>query len=147
MPERSETDKQLAAQNNIDFADDKSMPVDSISFESDLPSILGMAVKGYVSFTETPAVLHVPIPRARAIEALAALAHEQRVAWMSDLLTKEEIDPDRVARWGQLIDTKYADLPEGKRGMSRAWAKAAIHRFLNILEEFNLVLKFADDKE
>lgn len=63
-------------------------------------------------------------------EQLAALEHEQWVAWMKYLFEKSpendegcvEIPASLVARWKRQMNTSYVDLPENEKESDRAEA-------------------------
>jgi hypothetical protein len=54
-------------------------------------------------------------------ERLAALEHEQWVAWSRDIAMTESITPSRLSRWIDLW-RPYDELTEGEKDQDRAWA-------------------------
>ena len=58
-------------------------------------------------------------------EALAALEHEQWVAWSKSLAAAEPLSAERVERW-QRLWVPYADLSEQEKDADRVWAQKAL---------------------
>jgi hypothetical protein len=54
-------------------------------------------------------------------EKLAALEHEQWVAWSQEIAKTEAITPARLARWGMLWKP-YDTLTESQKDQDREWA-------------------------
>ena len=59
-------------------------------------------------------------------ECLAALAHEQWMHWVQNILKTEHISSDRMQRWGSLM-IPYDDLTEVQKDADREWADRALH--------------------
>lgn len=68
-------------------------------------------------------------PRTIAIEAvtedLAAIEHEQWMAWASTIAMNEAISPERLARWEKSM-VPYADLPDEVKEQDREWARKVL---------------------
>jgi hypothetical protein len=62
---------------------------------------------------------------ARAVEALAAVEHQQWMHLASSLTANEEISAARRERWKDLM-VPYAELPEEQKEQDRVWARKAI---------------------
>ena len=58
-------------------------------------------------------------------EGLAALEHEQWMAWASTIAMNESISPERLARWEKSM-VPYADLPDDVKEQDREWARKAL---------------------
>ncbi len=58
-------------------------------------------------------------------EALAALEHEQWMAWSKSLAAAEPLSAERVERWRGLW-VPYADLSEQEKDADRVWAEKAL---------------------
>lgn len=67
--------------------------------------------------------------KARLIEELAALEHEQWAHWTRHFI--DNTTPENLARWKAQCATRYADLSEAEKEKDRVWAR----RVLAILEE------------
>ena len=76
---------------------------------------LGVCVRDEKSAAQMPDVL----------ETLAAIEHEQWVAWSKDLAKKEKLTPERVKRWKGLW-VPYAKLSEDMKEHDRKWARKAL---------------------
>jgi hypothetical protein len=60
------------------------------------------------------------------LEALAALEHDQWMAWAKTLLSSEPgISAERRKRWQSLM-VPYKDLPEDQKEHDRKWARKAL---------------------
>ena len=57
------------------------------------------------------------------LERLAALEHEQWVAWARSV--DAEVSPERRRRWQQYW-VPYAELPEKVKDLDRAWARRVL---------------------
>ena len=57
-------------------------------------------------------------------EALAALEHDQWMAWSKTLTEKENLSDDRVERWKKLW-IPYSELSETDKDFDRTWADKA----------------------
>lgn len=60
-------------------------------------------------------------PEALDREALAALEHEQWMAWSQDIASKETLSAERLDRWRRLW-VPYDQLTEDQKDMDREWA-------------------------
>ncbi len=58
------------------------------------------------------------------LEQLAALEHDQWVAWSQQIAKTEKISPERLARWESLW-IPYAQLTEEQKDSDRDWARKA----------------------
>jgi hypothetical protein len=58
-------------------------------------------------------------------EALAALEHEQWIAWSKSLAAAEPLSAERVERW-QRLWVPYADLSEQEKDADRVWAEKVL---------------------
>jgi len=56
------------------------------------------------------------------IEILSALEHEQWVVWAITLMEREQLSPERVARWNTLM-VPYEQLSEEVKEFDRVWAR------------------------
>lgn len=63
------------------------------------------------------------------LEQLAELEHDQWWKWAKTLMEKENLSPDRIARWKKDM-VPYAELPEDVKEYDRKWAR----RVLDILQ-------------
>ena len=64
------------------------------------------------------------------LEKLAALEHDQWVAWASSILrTERGISRERRARWAALLVTPYAELSETDKERDRKWARRSLDLF------------------
>lgn len=63
----------------------------------------------------------VPAPTSELREALAALEHEQWMAWAKSLMQSEHLSVDRCCRWDALF-VPYAKLTEEQKDQDRKWA-------------------------
>lgn len=59
------------------------------------------------------------------IEALAELEHDQWVMWSKDIAAKEQLSPERLARWESLW-VPYGELSEEMKEQDRIWARKSI---------------------
>ena len=59
------------------------------------------------------------------VEVLAAVEHEQWMAWSKSLSLREDLSAERRARWEKLW-VPYTQLPEADKESDRAWARIAI---------------------
>lgn len=59
------------------------------------------------------------------IEKLAALEHEQWMAWAKTLADTENLSPDRIARW-QAFFIPYEELDEETKEFDREWARKVL---------------------
>lgn len=66
-------------------------------------------------------------------EALAALEHEQWMAWSKSLAAAEPLSAERVERW-QRLWVPYADLSEHSKASDRVWAQKALTAVAEPLE-------------
>jgi glutathione S-transferase len=64
-------------------------------------------------------------------EQLAALEHEQWIAWSQDIAATEVITPARLERW-QRLWKPYDTLTEDEKDQDREWAD----RMITILQDF-----------
>ncbi len=58
-------------------------------------------------------------------EALAALEHDQWMAWSKSLAAAEPLSAERVERW-QRLWVPYADLSEQEKDADRVWAEKVL---------------------
>lgn len=58
-------------------------------------------------------------------EALAALEHDQWMAWSKSLAAAEPLSEERVERWRRLW-VPYADLSEQEKDADRVWAEKVL---------------------
>lgn len=56
------------------------------------------------------------------MEVLAALEHEQWMAWSKDIAKTEVISKERLARWRRLW-VPYSELTEEDKELDRQWAR------------------------
>jgi len=61
----------------------------------------------------------------RYLEELAALEHEQWIAWSKSLVRTEVLSKERVKRW-QNLWVPYDELTEAQKEQDRMWARKAI---------------------
>ena len=66
-------------------------------------------------------------------EALAALEHDQWMAWSKSLAAAEPLSAERVERWQRLL-VPYADLSEQEKDADRVWAQKALTAVAEPLE-------------
>ena len=59
------------------------------------------------------------------LEALAALEHDQWMAWSKSLAAAEPLSAERVERW-QRLWVPYADLSEQEKDADRVWAEKVL---------------------
>jgi len=59
------------------------------------------------------------------VETLAAIEHEQWVAWSRELAFKENISSERLARWRKHW-IPYNELPEETKEQDRVWARKVL---------------------
>ena len=59
------------------------------------------------------------------VEGLAAIEHEQWMAWASTIAMNEAISPERLARWGKSM-VPYADLPDDVKEQDREWVRKTL---------------------
>lgn len=63
--------------------------------------------------------------RSILVERLAAIEHEQWIAWATTILESEDISPERAERWrGYMVP--YDQLDEATKEHDRVWARKAI---------------------
>jgi hypothetical protein len=65
------------------------------------------------------------VERAKAVEALAAVEHEQWIDLASFLTADEDISTARREQWNALM-VPYTNLPEEQKEQDRAWARKAL---------------------
>jgi len=58
-------------------------------------------------------------------EALAELEHEQWMKWAKNLMERENLSPDRIQRWEQLM-IPYSQLTEEQKDQDRVWADKSL---------------------
>lgn len=75
-------------------------------------------------------------------EALAALEHEQWMAWSKSLAAAEPLSAERVERW-QRLWVPYGDLSEHSKASDRVWAQKALAAVAKPLETA-LVLEYRE---
>ena len=75
-------------------------------------------------------------------EALAALEHDQWMAWSKSLAAAEPLSAERVERW-QRLWVPYADLPEHSKASDRVWAQKALTAVAEPLETA-LILEYRE---
>jgi len=75
-------------------------------------------------------------------EALAALEHEQWMAWSKSLAAAEPLSAERVERW-QRLWVPYADLSEHSKASDRVWAQKALTAVAEPLET-TLILEYRE---
>jgi len=63
-----------------------------------------------------------------AVEALAAIEHDQWAAWATTLLKSKDdkLSEGRRARWARLVVSKYEELSEEEKEHDRKWARKAL---------------------
>ena len=76
------------------------------------------------------------------LEALAALEHDQWMAWSKSLAAAEPLSAERVERW-QRLWVPYADLSEHSKASDRVWAQKALAAVAEPLETA-LVLEYRE---
>jgi len=59
------------------------------------------------------------------LEKLAALEHEQWIAWSKSIAREEQISPERYGRWFELW-IPYEDLTEEQKERDRVWARKVL---------------------
>jgi hypothetical protein len=59
------------------------------------------------------------------LEELAALEHDQWIAWSQDIAQTEQITPARLFRWQELWKP-YATLTEEQKDQDREWAEKVL---------------------
>jgi hypothetical protein len=59
------------------------------------------------------------------IEKLADLEHEQWITWSKDLAAKEQLSPERLARWKECW-VPYSELTEEMKEHDRVWARKVL---------------------
>lgn len=72
-------------------------------------------------------MVRMPIVETEAafIDKLAALEHDQWIAWSKDVASKEDLSPLRIRRWKALW-IPYELLPEKYKEMDRKWARKVL---------------------
>lgn len=75
-------------------------------------------------------------------ETLAALEHEQWMAWSKSLAAAEPLSAERVERW-QRLWVPYADLSEHSKASDRVWAQKALTAVAEPLET-TLILEYRE---
>lgn len=62
------------------------------------------------------------------VEKIAALEHEQWMAWSQDIALKEPISESRRKRWSKLWKP-FSDLSEDEKEQDRIWARKVVALF------------------
>lgn len=75
-------------------------------------------------------------------EALAALEHDQWMAWSKSLAAAEPLSAERVERW-QRLWVPYLDLSEHSKASDRVWAQKALTAVAEPLET-TLILEYRE---
>lgn len=84
-----------------------------------------------------------PAPsEAEIVEQLAALEHEQWMAWAKTLMEKEDLSKSRRERWSLLMEP-YSQLSEEMKKHDRAWARKAFALAIDVIDEIDRELAAA----
>ncbi len=75
-------------------------------------------------------------------EALAALEHDQWMAWSQSLASSELLSTDRLRRWSNLW-VPYEELTEEQKDADRAWADKVMAMLYTRSEEAYDLMPFA----
>ena len=59
------------------------------------------------------------------LEELAAIEHDQWIAWSKNIAETEDLSLDRVSRW-RLLWVPYVDLSEEMKEHDRKWARKVL---------------------
>ena len=57
------------------------------------------------------------------LEQIASIIHREWCVWSQELARKETLSEERLARWGRLWATPYANLSEEEKEQDREWAR------------------------
>jgi hypothetical protein len=60
------------------------------------------------------------------LEQLAALEHEQWMKWAKELMRKEKLSEERIARWEKDCFKPYEELTEEMKEFDREWARKVL---------------------
>lgn len=66
------------------------------------------------------------------IEKIAALEHEQWIAWSQDIASTESINKIRLSRW-QKLWRDYEDLTEEEKDLDRIWANKVVEIIQSVI--------------
>ena len=80
--------------------------------------------KWFEEFTEAFNQFEKQLNR-QLLEKLAALEHEQWIAWSKSIAREEQISPERYGRWFELW-IPYEDLTEEQKERDRVWARKVL---------------------
>jgi len=67
------------------------------------------------------------------LEKLAALEHEQWMAWSKAIAEQENISPERLERWKKYW-VPYEELDEATKEHDRVWARRVLEIIMSTME-------------